>query len=297
MEAIPTLINKALLLEKPVSFDFLVKGELLHTALNQWCVDNGVGEEETLEIEYIESNVPPQKRYDFPHESWMAAKYAHSNLVSTTMAHTAPITSLRVVSSDESTHAVAILASLHLHKSTVSSIASNNTGTNPLTSSWDGLIELWNTNIPAADENSTSTRRKVSLLVFKSYIGRMSKAMFVRGRQGLELRLRLDVVRPFHPAHTSSAAEKPFLDLALAVPTDRTMTIRPARVPDTPCLTGAYDGAVRVWDMRRTKGAVATFRVWKGKQKVLGVDWWRGIVGVGGEGGLEVWKVPDCDSD
>ncbi len=38
------LINKALSLEKPVPFDFLVKGELLHTTLSQWCADNGVGE-------------------------------------------------------------------------------------------------------------------------------------------------------------------------------------------------------------------------------------------------------------
>ena len=56
-------------------------------------------------------------------------------------------------------------------------------------------------------------------------------------------------------------------------------------------VTGAYDGIVRVWDVRSTKGAVATFRAWEGRQKVLSVDWRRGIVGVGGEGGLEVWKV------
>lgn len=122
-----------------------------------------------------------------------------------------------------------------------------------------------------------------------------------------------------------SAAEKPFLDLALtpdghsalAVSTDRTMTLFDLRAspthlaaaaasfqhPATPscvavcetnshqAVTGAYDGIVRVWDVRSTKGAVATFRAWEGKQKVLSVDWRRGIVGVGGEGGLEVWKV------
>ena len=42
-------------------------------------------------------------------------------------------------------------------------------------------------------------------------------------------------------------------------------------------VTGAYVGIVGVWDVRR----------WEGKQKVLSVDWWRGLVGVGGEGGLE----------
>lgn len=56
-------------------------------------------------------------------------------------------------------------------------------------------------------------------------------------------------------------------------------------------VTGAYDGVVRIWDLRSTKGAMATFKAWDGGKKVLSVDWKRGVVGVGGEGGLEVWKV------
>lgn len=56
-------------------------------------------------------------------------------------------------------------------------------------------------------------------------------------------------------------------------------------------VTGAYDGVVRVWDLRSTKSAVASFKVWDGNKKVLDVDWKRGIVGVAGEGGLEIWKV------
>jgi ribosome biogenesis protein len=56
-------------------------------------------------------------------------------------------------------------------------------------------------------------------------------------------------------------------------------------------VTGAYDGIVRVWDLRSMKGAMASFKVWDGVKKVLSVDWRNGMVGVGGEGGLEVWKV------
>lgn len=56
-------------------------------------------------------------------------------------------------------------------------------------------------------------------------------------------------------------------------------------------VTGAYDGVVRVWDLRSIKGAMATFKAWDGVKKVLSVDWRHGLVGVGGEGGLEVWKV------
>ena len=56
-------------------------------------------------------------------------------------------------------------------------------------------------------------------------------------------------------------------------------------------VTGAYDGIVRVWDLRSMKGAMATLKVWDGMKKVLSVDWRNGLVGIGGEGGLEVWKV------
>ena len=123
-----------------------------------------------------------------------------------------------------------------------------------------------------------------------------------------------------------SASEKPFLDVvvtsngqsALGVSTDRTMTMYDLRAneltaatatflhPSTPscvavpggspssnqAVTGSYDGVVRVWDVRSTKAAVALFKAWEGKgQKVLSVDWRRDVVVVGGEGGLDVWKV------
>lgn len=38
------LINKALSLDKPVPFDFLVRGEILRGSLTEWCSENGVGE-------------------------------------------------------------------------------------------------------------------------------------------------------------------------------------------------------------------------------------------------------------
>jgi len=134
--------------------------------------------------------------------------------------------------------------------------------------------------------------------------------------------------------HTIAASSKPFLDLALtpagtsalACSTDRTVSQYDFRAaatnitastasllhPATPSciavppasdstgtehqlLTGAYDGVVRLWDLRSTKSAVTSFRVWeslekKGK-KVLSLDWARGVVAVGGEGGVEIWRV------
>ena len=63
-------------------------------------------------------------------------------------------------------------------------------------------------------------------------------------------------------------------------------------------VTGAYDGVARLWDLRSTKAAVAAFRAWEGRKdaggrKVLGVDWKGGLLGVAGEGGVEVWKVAE----
>lgn len=39
------------------------------------------------------------------------------------------------------------------------------------------------------------------------------------------------------------------------------------------------------------KSAVTSFKAWEGKKKILAIDWRRGMVGIGGEEGLEVWKV------
>ena len=43
------------------------------------------------------------------------------------------------------------------------------------------------------------------------------------------------------------------------------------------------------------KSPVASFKVWEGKKKVLGVDWNGGIVGIAGEGGVEVWRMNEGD--
>lgn len=63
-------------------------------------------------------------------------------------------------------------------------------------------------------------------------------------------------------------------------------------------MSGAYDGVVRLWDVRSVRGAVASFKTGgdggKGG-KILSVDWQGGIVAVGGEGGLEVWRVGEGD--
>ncbi|GLB45523.1 putative NLE (NUC135) domain containing protein [Lyophyllum shimeji] len=396
------LVNKALSLPQIVPFDFLVKGEILRTTLGEWCAEHGVGEEETLEIEYIESVMPPEKVSDFPHEDWVSsvscklhgqfftASYdGHirsfdytKNATSSTHAHSAPITSICLVptpSADptSNTHTIASashdltaqltqitlkspetpsppiatpLATLHLHTAPVASIACDGAGTHLVTASWDGLVGLWDTSIPETDEvpqHEPSERerkkrrrvdeerkkapRKAPVSVLKSHIGRVSRALFALDENtkayscGFDSTVRVWDTETGVCVHAVTASEKPFLDLAfpqdrdtiLASSTDRTMTLYDLRIPTpvmpanaplsfmhpaTPsCLaasstsqqvvSGAYDGVARLWDLRSTKDAVASFRAWEGAGKILSVDWERGMVGVGGEGGFGVWKV------
>ncbi|EPQ50488.1 WD40 repeat-like protein [Gloeophyllum trabeum ATCC 11539] len=415
------LINKALSLEKPVPFDFLVRGEILRGSLAEWCAEKGVGEEETLEIEYIESVLPPQKFSSMPHEDWVSAvscrvprtfvtgsydgsirTFSYSRqLLQTVHIHEAPITSLCVLPSSESNdaHTVAtasqdmtarlttvqstpdtrdppsskILASLHLHTAPVSSVSVNSSGSHLLTASWDTLIGVWSTSVPADDEISPDdlapgrvskrrrlttkekgsaeegqVRRKAPVQVMKSHTARVTKAVFggegtAASRSaayscGLDSTVRTWDVESGVCLQTINASEKPMTDLALmpggqtalAAATDRTVTAYDLRLsptssapavasmlhPSLPsCLTvplsplntgaanasahqflsGAYDGAVRLWDLRSVKAPIASFKIAEGK--VLSVDWavleqsGSGIAGVGGEGGLEVWKI------
>ena len=127
----------------------------------------------------------------------------------------------------------------------------------------------------------------------------------------------------------------PGANLALAVSTDRTMMLYDLRIPTSAipaivrtsfvhpampsCIalprypgstsasdvanqvvTGAYDGIVRVWDLRSTKSAVASFDAFgtgrdKDSKKILDVDWnaERGVVGVGGEAEFVVWSFKE----
>ena len=73
----------------------------------------------------------------------------------------------RLTSYDHETKISRTLASLHLHSSPVSSVTSTPEGTHLLTTGWDNLIGIWDTQIPSTDEvaaessiNDTKSRKR-----------------------------------------------------------------------------------------------------------------------------------------
>ncbi|KZP02470.1 WD40 repeat-like protein [Athelia psychrophila] len=394
------LINKALALSSPIPFDFLLGGELLRGSLEEWCTGRGVGEEETLEVEYIESVRPPERMSAMPSEDWVSSvcaqvpghfltasydgqirAFSHSQtLTASKQAHSAPISAMTLVPSPaspvdadtillatashdlsarltrfpiSSTSKAVSVASLHLHSAPLSAITASPTGTHLLTASWDALVGVWDTAVPTAHEvplpavptsgpgskrrkidTEDTAMRKAPLAVLKGHTARVSAAIFAASSSasaysaGFDGTLRTWDVASGVCTHTLTVPETPFLALAqmptgtlLGASTDRSVCLFPsndvavaARLPHpaTPsCLSaspgrehlfvsGAYDGVVRLWDVRSVKGAVASFRTGgdggKGG-KVLSVDWQGGVVAVGGEGGLEVWRVGEGGGD
>ncbi|KZV96952.1 ribosome biogenesis protein YTM1 [Exidia glandulosa HHB12029] len=380
------LINKVLALLQPVPFDFLVRGELLRGSIADWCTERGVGEEETVEIEYIEATIPPQRAATLPHDDWVAsiscaqadrfvtAAYdgnvrifsSSQELLHTIPAHSAPVLSAAYISSSviaSSSHdrtarltrldengTADTFASLVLHTAPVASISANTDGSRLLTASWDGLLGVWDTNEPDADEVPADTleekdrakkrrrvedakpqpKRKAPLEVLKGHTGRVSQSAFAPGSSteayscSFDSTVRAWDVRTGVCTRTIALSEKPFTALALpsngtviASSTDRTLSLLDVRSPNAvpasgfghPSLptslaahpsdgvrvvSGAADGVVRIWDVRSTKAAVSSFDLWrKDEKKVLGVSWGAGIIGVAGEGGVEIWRLRD----
>jgi len=78
------VINHLLALEKPVPFDFLVKGEFLRTSIDKYLATRGLSNETLLTIEYVETILPPSELSGYQHDDWVAAvKGSHHGLIIT----------------------------------------------------------------------------------------------------------------------------------------------------------------------------------------------------------------------
>ena len=102
------------------------------------------------------------------------------------------------------------------------------------------------------------------------------------------------------PATPPSTFMHPATPSCIALPSYPAPSSSPTPGKVNQVVTGAYDGIVRVWDLRSTKSAVSSFDAFgsardKDSKKILGVDWnaERGVVGAGGEGGFVVWSFKE----
>ncbi|KAG8686288.1 ribosome biogenesis protein ytm1, partial [Ceratobasidium sp. 395] len=172
------------------------------------------------------------------------------------------------------------------------------------------------------EKGSAGALKKAPAVVLRSHMARVSKAIFdpLMGSNKayscgwdsttLPDRAHLDVV-------ASEAGETLFTASA-----DRTVSLTDLRAtstqsstktlihPSTPSclathptsahhlLTGAYDGALRVWDIRSPRMPLAKFEhVVQGQDdkvrrgKILGVDWAHGLAACAGEVGFGLWQA------
>ncbi|GAA94305.1 uncharacterized protein L969DRAFT_90027 [Mixia osmundae IAM 14324] len=66
------LINKVVGTDAPVPFDFIISDELLRTSLELYQQGKGLTEESVLDIEYVESTLPPQRLSAFQVDDWIS---------------------------------------------------------------------------------------------------------------------------------------------------------------------------------------------------------------------------------
>ncbi|KAI5965503.1 YTM1 [Candida theae] len=58
---------------KPIPFNFLIKGELLRTSIDDYLVRNGLSSEAFLTIEYTRAILPPSFQASFNNEDWISS--------------------------------------------------------------------------------------------------------------------------------------------------------------------------------------------------------------------------------
>ncbi|KAH0832306.1 hypothetical protein J3R83DRAFT_13308 [Lanmaoa asiatica] len=352
------LINKALSLPKPIPFDFLVHGAILRATLGECRADNGINEEDTVEIEYFESVLPPQRMTTLPHEHWVSSiSYRISPLQPNALSsrHFLPASynghvrlfgyvqqSVRDVSAHRAAiTSVCVVPSLASKDDYVLILSASHDLTGSLTHKVGPTSEL----VPSdrkkrakiASEADRGRGRRKAPTILRSHTARVSKAHFTPGSNE----------RAYSRGFDSMAVpERPMLDLVvtldgytvLAFSTDWTVSVFYIRLPslastagklmhpatpsclvypsaastfslnananDTPTpsapqvLTGAYDRIARLWDLRSLKSAVTNVKAWDGTpKKILSIDWVGEVVGVGGEGGVEIWQISWGDRD
>jgi len=71
--ALSVLVNKLLEAEKPVPYEFLIKGQFLRTSIDDFLTANGISSESTLSVEYVRAIIPPLFATAFEHDDWVSS--------------------------------------------------------------------------------------------------------------------------------------------------------------------------------------------------------------------------------
>ena len=77
--ALSTLVNALLENDKPVPFEFLIKGAFLRTSIDEYLTANGISAETTLSVEYVRAIIPPLYLASFEHDDWVSSADVLSN--------------------------------------------------------------------------------------------------------------------------------------------------------------------------------------------------------------------------
>ncbi|RKO93953.1 WD40-repeat-containing domain protein [Blyttiomyces helicus] len=71
------IINHLLDYAKPVPFEFLIGGKFLRSSLQTYLDSQSLSTENTLDVEYIESTLPPKHTASLQHDDWVASVEGH----------------------------------------------------------------------------------------------------------------------------------------------------------------------------------------------------------------------------
>ncbi|KAJ3088374.1 WD repeat-containing protein 12 [Physocladia obscura] len=67
------IVNHLLNNEKKVPFDFIIAGKFLRSSLSEYLEKHSISTENTIEIEYVLSSMPPKQTSSMDNEDWIAA--------------------------------------------------------------------------------------------------------------------------------------------------------------------------------------------------------------------------------
>ncbi|KNZ54306.1 uncharacterized protein VP01_2983g1 [Puccinia sorghi] len=142
------LINKVLQLAQPVPFDFVVNDQLLRTSVKSFIDSHGLSTESVLEIEYLESVLPPKFVQCLEHDDWISdLSISKQGSAETTFLTASYDSNLRLFSASDSTKPVLTISGHEqpvLSVSWVNGPAKDSSGPSRIASGGlDRVIKIW----------------------------------------------------------------------------------------------------------------------------------------------------------